>query len=105
MSCSSGRGCQVRGENFLEWNTFRLNNSLKNSDVIGCGWVRAEDSTKGTVYFTLNGERVPNEFHDTPPEMLPFVHIQKKVSVITYGIAAERYMYCYTDTLSHTHRL
>ncbi len=80
VTSSSGRGCQTRGENFLEWNTFRLTTSLKNGDIVGCGWVRADEGNRGTIYFTLNGDRVPNEFHDTPPEMFPFVHIQKKVN-------------------------
>ena len=78
---SSGRVCRVQGDNLLEWNTFRLGSPLKNGDVVGCGWVRGEEGTKGVVYFTVSGERTPNEFHDTPPEMLPFLHIQKKVIV------------------------
>ena len=77
---SSGRGCQVRGEGLLEWNTFRVDTPLKNSDVVGCGWVKGEE-TKGSVYFTLNGEKLTNEFQDAPPEMLPFLHIQKKVKL------------------------
>ena len=78
---SSGRGCQVGGENFLEWNTFRLNNPLKSGDIVGCGWVREEEgSTTGTIYFALNGEKLPNTFGGCPAELLPFLHIQKKVS-------------------------
>ena len=40
------------------------------------------EEAKGTVYFTLNGEKLANEFQDAPPEMLPFLHIQKKVKII-----------------------
>ena len=77
---SSGRGCQVKGENLMEWNTFRLGNPLKNGDVVGCGWVREEEGAKGDVYFTVNGHRTENGFSDVPPELIPFLHIQKKVS-------------------------
>lgn len=76
---SSGRVCQVSSDNFLEWNTFRLNSPLKSGDIVGCGWVRVDEGTKGTVYFTLNGNKLENEFQDAPQEMLPFLHIQKKV--------------------------
>lgn len=69
----------MRGDSLLEWKTFRLNSPLKNGDVVGCGWVKEEEGTKGTVYFTLNGERLAHEFQDTPTEMIPFIHIQKKV--------------------------
>ena len=80
-SSSSGRGFHVKGDNLLEWKTFRLNNPLKNGDVVGCGWVRGEEGVKGTIYFTLNGDRLPHEFQETPAEMLPFLHIQKKVKM------------------------
>ena len=76
---STGRCCQVRGENLLEWNTFRLASPLKNGDVVGCGWVREEEGAKGRLYFTVNGHLMENGFSDVPPEMLPFLHIQKKV--------------------------
>ena len=76
---STGRCCQVRGENLLEWNTFRLASPLKNGDVVGCGWVREEEGAKGRLYFTVNGHLMENGFSDVPPEMVPFLHIQKKV--------------------------
>lgn len=71
----------MKGDNLLEWKTFRLNNPLKNGDVVGCGWVRGEEGVKGIVYFTLNGDRLPHEFQEAPAEMLPFLHIQKKVKI------------------------
>ena len=70
----------MRGENFLAWNTFRLNSPLKSGDIVGCGWVRDEEDNAGTIYFTLNGEKQANTFAGCPAEMLPFLHIQKKVS-------------------------
>ena len=59
-----------------------MNYPLKSGDVVGCGWVRGEEegSNTGTVYFTLNGEKQTNTFTGCPGEMLPFLHIQKKVS-------------------------
>jgi hypothetical protein len=58
-----------------------LNSPLKSGDIVGCGWVRGEEEgcTTGTVYFTLNGEKQANTFTGCPAEMLPFLHIQKKV--------------------------
>ena len=76
---SSGRGCQVKGDNLMEWVTARLTTPLKSGDVVGCGWVRAEEGGKGDVYFTLNGLKTENSFNEAPPEMIPFLHIQKKV--------------------------
>ena len=65
----------------MEWVTMRLTAPLRSSDVVGCGWVREgeEEGGKGNVYFTLNGQRTENSFTDAPPEMIPFLHIQKKV--------------------------
>ena len=60
-----------------------MNSPLKSGDIVGCGWVREEEeegSTTGMVYFTLNGEKQVNTFTGCPAEMLPFLHIQKKVS-------------------------
>lgn len=66
----------------MEWVTFRLTGPLKSGDVVGCGWVREDEGTKGAVYFTLNGERTENGFTEVPPELIPFIHIQKKASHI-----------------------
>ena len=76
----------MRGDSLLEWKTFRLNNPLKNGDVVGCGWVKGEEGANGTVYFTLNGERLSHEFQDTPAEMIPFLHIQKKVDYTIFQL-------------------
>ena len=46
------------------------------------GEEEGEGGTTGTVYFTLNGEKQANTFTGCPAEMLPFLHIQKKVIVI-----------------------
>lgn len=63
----------------MDWITFRLSEPIKSGDVVGCGWLRNEEGSKGSVYFTLNGEKYENEFSDVPGEMLPFLHIQKRV--------------------------
>ena len=63
----------------MEWNTFRLSGPIKSGDVVGCGWVMDKEGSKGSVYFTLNGERFENEFVGVPGEMFPFLTIQKKV--------------------------
>lgn len=63
-----------------------MSTPLKSGDIVGCGWVRGEEEegcTTGTVYFTLNGEKQANTFTRCPAEMLPFLHIQKKVTVTT----------------------
>lgn len=66
----------------MEWNTFRLSGPVKSGDVVGCGWLRGEEGSKGTTYFTLNGSRFDGVFSDVPGEMFPFLSIQKKVCVI-----------------------
>ncbi len=75
----------------MEWNTFRLDSPLKTGDVVGCGWVQGEEGGISTVYFTLNGERQGTEFNDAPPNMFPFLHVQKKVrhrySAYTYVVS------------------
>ncbi len=63
----------------MEWNTFRLSGPIHNGDVVGCGWVRAEEGNKGIAYFTLNGEKFENTFSNVPGEMFPFLFLQKKV--------------------------
>ena len=85
--CSSGRACQVRGYSQLDWGTFRTDSPLKSGDVVGCGWVtqQQEEATVGKVYFTVNGNKLEQEFLDVPPELFPFVHIQKKVCVVNHG--------------------
>ena len=65
----------------MEWNTCRLSGPLKSGDIVGCGWLRTEETAKGSVYFTLNGTRTDNGFDDVPADMIPFLHIQKKVCV------------------------
>ena len=68
----------MKGENLLDWSTFRLPSPLKSGDVVGCGWLREGEGAKGNVYFTLNGIQMENRFSDVPAEMTPFLHIQKK---------------------------
>lgn len=65
-----------------------MSGPVQSADVVGCGWLRGEETNKGTAYFTLNGERFANEFSDVPGEMLPFVFIQKKVSCM-YSLVSD----------------
>ena len=77
---SNGRGCQVRGEDRMQWEKIAFDNHLVNGDVVGCGWVRGESADgKGTVYFTRNGTCHPTKFTGVPGKLYPFVHLQKKV--------------------------
>ena len=82
LSISSGRGCQVIGDDRMKWKKINLDTPLKVGDVMGCGWVKDDASeTMGLVYFTLNGTKIQQEFKDAPSNMYPFLHLQKKVSV------------------------
>ena len=54
---------------------------MKEKDVIGCGYKRAEDQAdKGTVYFTCNGERLAESLDGVQSGLWPVLHIQKKVT-------------------------
>lgn len=66
---------------FLQWKTVSLNIVMKEKDVIGCGYKRAEDqSDKGTVYFTCNGVRLADSLDGVQSGLWPVIHIQKKVT-------------------------
>ena len=65
----------------MQWNKINLEGPLKTGDIVGCGWIKEETpEIKNVVYFTLNGVRIEQQFKDTPTDMYPFVHVQKKVS-------------------------
>ena len=72
----------MNSDNLMRWKTVRLSRPLVNGDVVGCGWLKAEEGSKGTAYFTLNGDKFDSVFTDVPGELLPFVFIQKKVSLL-----------------------
>ena len=56
---SNGRAVLYRTGGLLQWKTVSLNIVMKERDVIGCGYKRAEDQAdRGMVYFTRNGERL-----------------------------------------------
>ena len=65
-----------------EWLKVEVTAPLKTQDVVGCGWVKEEEGGQGTVYFTLDGQKTETTFTEVPPEMIPFLHIQKKVCVL-----------------------
>ena len=78
---STGRGFQVRGEDRMLWNKITIETPLKTGDVVGCGWIKEETpENKGVVYFTVNGTKLDQTFKNSPVEMYPFLHVQKKVS-------------------------
>ena len=53
---------------------------LESQDVLGCGWVRAEEDGCHVAYFTLNGKKV-TEFHSVSSGLYPFIQINRKVSL------------------------
>ena len=54
---------------------------MKENDVIGCGYKRGEDqSDKGLVYFTYNGDRLEQDLEGAQSGLWPVIHIQKKVT-------------------------
>ena len=111
---STGRGCQVHGEDRMQWNKINLEGPLKTGDIIGCGWIKEETpEIKNVVYFTLNGVRIEQQFKDTPTDMYPFVHVQKKVSYMrtcihvcthTHIDVHCRHVHVHVHMYTHTHR-
>lgn len=62
-----------------------LNIVMKEKDIIGCGYKRAEDhSDKGLAYFTCNGERLAENLDGVQSGLWPVIHIQKKVKMLTF---------------------
>ena len=83
LSLSTGRGCQVRGEDRLQWSKHNLDAPLKTGDIVGCAWIRGDQGGgAGVMYYTLNGAKLDHVFNKVPPGLYPFVHLQKKVSFI-----------------------
>ena len=68
----------------LSWSSVALNLSMREHDVIGCGWEglgpteETSDAT-GRVYFTRNGKRLAEVLDGISTGLFPVVHIQKKV--------------------------
>ena len=60
--------------------------TMREHDVIGCGWERHESEFDGNrqmtgrVYFTCNGKRLAEVLDSVSAPLYPAVHIQKKVS-------------------------
>ena len=61
--------------------------SMREHDVIGCGWERLDSESEGEsrvlgrVYFTRNGKRLAEVLDGIPTGLFPVVHIQKKVRI------------------------
>lgn len=78
---SNGRAVLYRTGGLLQWKTVSLNIVMKERDVIGCGYKRAEDQAdRGMVYFTCNGERLAEGVDGVQSGLWPVLHIQKKVT-------------------------
>ena len=78
---SNGRAVLYRTGGLLQWKTVSLNIVMKERDVIGCGYKRAEDQAdRGMVYFTCNGERLAEGVDGVQTGLWPVLHIQKKVT-------------------------
>jgi len=78
---SNGRAVLYRTGGLLHWKTVSLNIVMKENDVIGCGYKRGEDqSDKGLVYFTYNGDRLEQDLEGAQSGLWPVIHIQKKVT-------------------------
>ena len=83
---SSGRAIHYVTGGPLSWTSVTLNLSMREHDVIGCGWERLdptdiEDNSQvtGRVYFTRNGKRLAEVLDGVCAGLFPVVHIQKKV--------------------------
>lgn len=88
---SNGRAVHYNGSSLLQWKSVRLNITLGPGDVVGCGWEKYADGRsgnanemKGIVFFTFNGMRLPAVLEDVLGGMWPIVHIQKKVSSLSF---------------------
>lgn len=72
-----------RAGGLLQWKTVSLNVVMKENDIIGCGYKKAEDhSDKGLVYFTYNGQRLAENLDGVQSGLWPVIHIQKKVKIL-----------------------
>lgn len=84
MICNSnGRAVLYRAGGLLQWKTVSLNIVMKENDIIGCGYKKAEDhSDKGLAYFTYNGQRLAENLDGVQSGLWPVIHIQKKVKIL-----------------------
>lgn len=85
---STGRAVHYEPGGPLAWTSVTLNLSMREHDVIGCGWERLEPAeiednphVTGRVYFTRNGKRLAEVFDGVSTGLFPVVHIQKKVCI------------------------
>ena len=83
---STGRAVHYEAGGPLSWNSVTLNLSMREHDVIGCGWERLDPTelegnsrVTGRVYFTRNGKRLAEVLDGVGAGLFPLVHIQKKV--------------------------
>ncbi|PFX24720.1 putative E3 ubiquitin-protein ligase HECTD4 [Stylophora pistillata] len=91
---SNGRAVLYRTGGLLQWKTVSLNIVMKEKDVIGCGYKRAEDQAdKGTVYFTCNGERLAESLDGVQSGLWPVLHIQKKNVRVRVNFGARSFFY------------
>ena len=81
---SAGRAVHYEEGGPLSWSSVTLNLSMREHDVIGCGWERLDPTEEnscvtGRVYFTRNGKRMAEVLDGISTRLFPVVHIQKKV--------------------------
>ena len=79
---SNGKAVHYNGASLLQWRSVRMDITLGLGDIAGIGWERTGTNTatpKGQVFFTYNGQKLPNTIDDVNGGMFPVVHIQKKV--------------------------
>ncbi|XP_028400510.1 probable E3 ubiquitin-protein ligase HECTD4 [Dendronephthya gigantea] len=97
---STGRAVHYEPGGPLSWSSVALNLSMREHDVIGCGWERlepAEDQGSsralGRVYFTRNGKRLAEVLDGISSGLYPVAHIQKKNIrvLVNFGSRSFRY--------------
>lgn len=86
MLHSTGRAIRYVSGDPLSWKSVTFNLSMREHDIIGCGWEamdREENTTGvGTAFFTHNGKRLSEVLEGVERGLFPVVHIQKKVIYI-----------------------
>ncbi|XP_055958013.1 probable E3 ubiquitin-protein ligase HECTD4 [Patella vulgata] len=78
---NNGKAVHYNGASLLQWRSVRMDITLGKGDIAGIGWERTGsniDNPKGRVYFTHQGQKLPNTIDDVSGGMFPVVHIQKK---------------------------
>ena len=79
--CSTGRA-YVYGSGVLDRKSFPFDIRMKTGDVLGMGWMRQVGTPSvGTLFVTLNGNKLESQIDNVQANLWPIVHLQKKVSL------------------------